>query len=318
MEFFERFRSALARYSQGVHRVGAPVDDVELRVAEAALGHALPLSLASFLRAWNGVELFHEEVVIAPARQIARDPLDAERLAIGQLAGAPLVLDSRGRVLLIDEDTERAQVVGSQLGRFIDAAMARGALLHDREGEFREGVFGPGEGVLVPRVRRRLADAGIKADPDAPAWHEELAYLFLDEEQPEPALRALEKVVMLDERAADAWSMLAQLRRAAGELDAASEAFRSAARVEPSVEEQAFALAQALRCVPDPAIATAVLRLAPRFVDDARRAAQHLIEEGDIDGARDRVELAQAVTPDDAELAQLAALLRARGRLKQI
>ena len=48
--FFERFRTEIASYAEGVFRLGEP--------ATAAQVKGLPAELAAFLRSWNGAELF--------------------------------------------------------------------------------------------------------------------------------------------------------------------------------------------------------------------------------------------------------------------
>jgi Flp pilus assembly protein TadD len=54
----------------------------------------------------------------------------------------------------------------------------------------------------------------------------------------------------------------------------------------------------------------------PGFVEDQRAAAAHLVEQGDLDGALERLALAEAVAPDDPEVRRALALARSRRALR--
>jgi hypothetical protein len=141
----------------------------------------------------------------------------------------------------------------------------------------------------------------------------------------------LAAAVALDAGAVDAWAALGELRRAAGDLDGARAAFVAAAgdaatgsAAAPPVpgEEAAFALAQAARCAREAGdaaeaarLATAALARHAPFLDEQRAAVAHLVTERELDEAGERLALALAVAPEDAELLKLSSLLRARSRL---
>jgi tetratricopeptide (TPR) repeat protein len=327
VQFFDRFRTALARYEEGVHLLGEPATEAALANAEARLGARLPEALRDFLRQWNGGFLFHDEIAlhgVAGARSeldhLARQPAG---LALGTTPSARLFLDERGRVLAIDEETEARRVEGSSLDGWLAATMAREGLLFDRDGEYKDEVF-DGEG-LSEKTQRKRAQLGSKADPAAPAWHEELAAIFDDGGEPESALEELECAVAGtvegDAGLADAWLAIGGLRHRLGRPDEAS-AFVQAARALPDAGEAAWAWAQAARAeaARDADVARGyaaeVTRLAPGFVAEQREAARHLEEEGDLDGAVERLELALAVTPDDAEARGRLGHVRARRKLR--
>src|SRR5262245_19418473 len=100
--FFERFRSEIARYADGVHRLGDP--------APASAVTGLPDELASFLRSWNGADLFVDAVELFPAEGIRR----ADGLVqFGRAGDDCLALDPGGRVLRVEEDTGEALVEGT-------------------------------------------------------------------------------------------------------------------------------------------------------------------------------------------------------------
>jgi len=63
--FFDRFREAAARLPAGLLRPGPAADPAAIAAAEDALGAPLPADYASFLRSFDGADLFHESIVIA-------------------------------------------------------------------------------------------------------------------------------------------------------------------------------------------------------------------------------------------------------------
>jgi tetratricopeptide (TPR) repeat protein len=333
MHFFDRFRNALARYAEGVHLVGSPASQAALEAAERRLGRPLLAAPAyrDFLEQWNGALLFHEEVVLLGVSG-ALPELDrlevtdlgplGRGLAIGSAENASLYLDDRGRVLAISADTERLQVVGSSFERWLDATMARGTLLYDRTGEFREQAFEGSE--LSPRVARKRAEAGLRADPESPAWHEELGQLLIESGDLAQAEHHFERAVELDETAADAWFTLGRLRRENGDLAGAMAAFRAAGLAEPLPEEAGFALAHAAQAARLAGLAEAeplgaeALSRHPSFVTQQKEAATHFLADGDPESAIEHLELGLAVAPNDDELRRLLGHARARKSLRPL
>jgi tetratricopeptide (TPR) repeat protein len=314
-------RAALDRYDDGVHRLEPPATLKAIAETERALQHKLPADYRDFLRESNGGELFHEDVRLFGVPPVAeyvgtiRLLEGAEGLVqFGEAAGA-LCFDERGRVVHVLDEGRRVE--GSRFERWVEAVFAQGACIYQPDGEFREEAFGDEPGEASPRTRRKQVQAAVKADPEAPAWHEDLAALLLDEGQPRRAAAELEKAASLDP-GPSAWFALGKLRRDAGEPDRAADAFRRAAEDEPDPDEAAFAWAHAARAaieaaLPDgAAFAERVARLCPTFVEQQRTAAGHLLDGGDVEQAIERLTLAQAVSPDDAEAARL--LVRARAR----
>ncbi|MSP60497.1 MAG: tetratricopeptide repeat protein [Myxococcales bacterium] len=327
MRFFERFRTALRRYAEGVHDLGAAATPAAIALAEERLGCPLPESFREFLAQWNGSFLFHDDYSlfgVAGARpELDRLTSDGGEVIFGETPSGGLRFDARGRVIFLDAETEARTVFGSEFERWLDALMAREGLIYDREGEFRADAF---EGAdLAARIERKRAEAAIRADPDSPGWREELARLLEEAGQLEPAAQAYEEAVALDPSAAGAWFALGKLRRSAGDEAAASRAFQSAGEAEREPEESAFALAHAARSAraagmtPEAdAIAARVLAAAPAFVALQRAAAEHLAAEGEHDVALDRLALAEAVAPLDAAVREASAHLRARRALRPL
>src|SRR4051794_31320399 len=99
MAFFDRFRVELAKYEDGVHEVGEPVDEAKLT--------GLAPQLADFYRSWNGARLFADTIVIAPMGSAT----------FGEWPEGTLELGSDGKVR--SRDDESAIVVGSTLEKFL-------------------------------------------------------------------------------------------------------------------------------------------------------------------------------------------------------
>lgn len=330
VRFFDRFRTAQRRYARGVHELSEPATPAAIAAAEARVG-GLPDELRDFLGQWNGGYLFHDDYALFGVEGARPDLLRLVRvegpgaeplLALGEGPDRSLFVDGRGRVLARHADTEELVVEGSGLERWLDATLAREALVYDRDGEFREEAFDGGE--LSDGTRRKRAQAALKADPDAPAWNLELAELFLEGGEPDSARELLEHLVEGEPGDAGAWLLLGRLRREAGDLAGASAAFVAAADAERDDEEKAFALASAARAAGEAgldgarALGERAAAAMPGFVVQQREAANHLLDEGDVEGALQRLSLAAAAAPDDAALRAELARARARRSLKTI
>ena len=324
--FFERLRVALKRYAEGVHELGAPASPRSIAEAEQRLGRALPPVLRDLLGQWNGGYLFHDDVhlfgVAGTRPELDHLALVEGEIAFGETPGGALRLDEHDRVVSVDAETEARRIEGSDLERWLDATMAREGLVYDREGEYRPEVF---EGVdLAPRIARKRAEAAVRADPDAPAWREELAEILLEAGKRERAAEELERAVALDPDSSPALLALGGLRRVMGDEAAASAAFRGAGEAEREPAEAAFAFAQAARSARAAGLSDAdtlaarAIAAHPPLVEEQRAAADHLLAEGDLDGAEERLAIARAVAPDDPRLASALALLRARRSLRPL
>lgn len=326
MRFFNKLREALSRFAVGVHDLAAPATEATIREAEARLGARLPEPYRDFLTSWNGGFLFHDDIslygVTGARRELEALAAVDGRVVFGATPTSELSFDAAGRVVARDLDTEAVAIVGSEFERWLDATLAREAVVYERDGEFRDEAFEGGE--LSEAAVRKRAAAAVKADPDSPAWREELAHTLIAEGKPDRAVKELERAVLLDPQLAGAWFALGQLRRASGEQALAATAFQRAGEAERDPEEAAFDLAHAARAAAEvsPADAAAlgarVAELAPRFADDQATAAAHLVEDGDFDAAMERLSLAAAVLPDDAAIKERIAHLRARKSLRSV
>jgi tetratricopeptide (TPR) repeat protein len=295
--FWEKLRTELGRYADGVHELGAPAKS------------KFPGELGELYRSFDGMRLFTDSFVILPSAEVTRN---GERWRIGEALGAPLEIDAEGRLYEADGDS---LMVGSSISRWLDAILSREKLVVDREGEYKE-VFAD-EGELNDEIRRKRARAGLKADPDAAAWHLETAELAFESGREDEAHQALLRAVELDAQAGAAWILLGGLLERAGQPEEAAEAYARAAAATRDGERRAERYAEAARVTLKKELRALYAResraadagAAARWIADA----EERLREGDPDGALRLAQLAQAVGGEAEELAKRA---RVKSQLK--
>ncbi|HSY40052.1 MAG TPA: tetratricopeptide repeat protein, partial [Polyangia bacterium] len=172
--FFDRFRGALARLPAGLIRVMPPAASADLERAAAARGAALPEAYASFLRSFDGADLFHEAVLLAgvgPAAPVALLDLPADRpdeLVFAIAAdGDRYALDGEGRVRRYGSGADERALAGSSFAAWLDATVAREQLLYGPDGEYAPEAFDPSGEEIAPLVALRQAERALKVDPGA-------------------------------------------------------------------------------------------------------------------------------------------------------
>jgi tetratricopeptide (TPR) repeat protein len=302
--FFEKFREAVGRYADGVHELGDALGRPPANV---------PPALGELYVSWNGLRLFTDSFVIVPAAEVAAE---GDFFRIGEALGVPLYLDGEGRIYEADERGDRL-LAGSSVEKWLEAVMAREALLVDRVGEWKD-VFAEGE--LIPEVRRKRARAGLKIDPDSAVWHLEAAELAFEEGDGDEAEAALRRAVAADAQAGGAWALLGGIERRAGRLDEAEEAFRRAAEATRDRERAGERWGEAARAAHErggeaAAHAERALEAAPTLFDEWLAKAKSRLDDGDAEGALNLATLADAVRSTPAS-AQLVSTARARSRLR--
>lgn len=306
--FFERFRAEVARYADGVHRLGDPARPAALK--------GLPAELASFLRSFDGADLFVDALTIRDAAHVARE---GELVVFGETAtGDRLALDPGGRVLRLEEDTGEALVEGTSFARWIEALVVADGVLYDREGDFREGLFDEDSDELTPAAAEKRERKALKLDPDAPAPAWRLARALERSGRAAEAEKLLRRAVAGDPDFGWAWFDLAKLARAAGRLEDAEAAFARAA--ECGGDHAGFFAAHAARAAAERGDDAARARHAARAVEldplvtqAQRRAAASRLEEGAREEAKEHVALAAAVAPRDLDVLALRKKLQQRG-----
>jgi tetratricopeptide (TPR) repeat protein len=297
--YFERFRDEIARYAEGIHRLGEPADPAALR--------DLPAEYADFLRSWDGADLFHEDVHVRGAGEAERE--GGEVVFAEDAAGSTFALGADG-VIEYESDTGLRWRAASTLERWLDGVMAYGALLYERDGEFREGAFAGEE--LAPAVELKLARKRVKLDPEAPKPHFDLGMALLREGNTREASRELERAAEIDRTAAWPWFELGKLRFGAGDAAAALDALAQAAQADPEHEHAGFFAAWAARAAQAAGdreraeeFRTQALARDPGLAGRQVAAAQAELEAGRKAEALEQVELALAVAPRDMQALDL-------------
>lgn len=305
--FFDRFRSAIARLPAGLIRVPAPAPPEAIAAAEAALGRRLPAAYASFLRSFDGADLFHESVVIAgvgPGAPIALAALPQERgdgLVFAEaLSGDRFALDEAGRVLRHDPGADERALAGSSFGHWLDATVAREQILFGPDGEYAPDVFDPAGQEIVPAIALRQAERALKLDPGAADAEHARGLALARLGRREAALAAFRAATELDGDNPWPWFDLGREALAMDRPAVALPAFRRAAEGAGEPASAARLLAWAVRAalaIGDGAAAEA-LRAEARAKDP--RLAEHLarsVAESDDDAREEAAALLEAVAP---------------------
>lgn len=289
--FFESLRTALGRYSVGVHEAAAAATEARIKSAERLIGQALPASYRDFLRSWNGVALFHEAHTLFPIEELrvaeaapARGPL----FVVGETPEGSLWLDPAGRIFLVDEAQPDPLLMAKDVAAWLDATLAREALLVDREGEFRDVFSDDEEAVLQPEIRRKRARLGMKLDPGSALYPLELAELLCEEGETAEAQELLGRATELDPQAGPAWELLAALRRQDGDAAGAEEASLRAASAtwDPFLRASRLLDAAEVSSARAREHAQAARAADPDHGEQLLTQARRLLGEGSIDEAR--------------------------------
>jgi tetratricopeptide (TPR) repeat protein len=295
--FWEKLRTELGRYADGVHEVGPPNPK-----AKGPLGE--------LYKSFDGVRLFTDSYVIFSSSEIHRE---GDFWEIGEAQGAPLYCNNQGRIFELDDAGDRI-LAGSDVAHFIDACLSREKFVVDREGEFKD-VFVEG-GELNDDIRKKRVKAGLKADPDSAAYHLEAAEIAFEEGREDEARHSLERAVELDPDAGAAWTLLAGLDERAQKIEDAAHAYQRAAQSsrDPARRAERFAEAARLSVVHRDELAkesrAADRPAGARWLDEAKKR----LEEGDPDGALRLAQLAEAV--GEKEAAELVKRARVKSQLK--
>lgn len=288
MAFFEALRAAVGRYAAGVHFLAGPAPESALQALAARGAGPLPLGHRDFLRSFNGATLFLEAQVLFAAEQVqplAGLPDGRAHWHIGETADGALWLDGQGRVLLADDSAPDPIILSGSTEAFIEATLAREALVIDRDGEFRE-VFDEDE--LTLSVRKKRARAGQRQDPASALYRLESAEIAYEEGDDAGAQSELQQAVAIDPQAGPAWELLAALYRAAGQLAGAEHAALQAAAATWHGPLRASRLLQAARACPERATehARAAWSADPSLAERLFSEAQEHLEAGELAEAR--------------------------------
>jgi tetratricopeptide (TPR) repeat protein len=317
--FFDRFRTELSRYAEGVHDLPPPASEAKIAALEARLG-SMPQNLVSLLSSWDGLRLFAETYVFFPATEIVREKEGL--LAIGEGPEGQLLLDANGRTYLRSDEGERV-LLARDLERLLALLMVREGQLIDREGEWKE-VFDQ-QGEIRRPIRQKQIRAGLKVEPESAALHLEAAELAFEQGDEFAAEAALRRSTEIDPNAAAAWSLLGGLLRRSGRFKEAASAFAEAARASTEAIRRARYEAESARAAGEAGdeqlareMAARARRDAPTLVETLKREAEEHLELGDRPGAHNLASLLQVLAPDERGTVDLERRLRLLDQLRTI
>jgi hypothetical protein len=302
-QFYDEFRTALARAPEGLLRVGPPAQAGAVAAAEAALGQPLPRSYTAFLQSFDGADLFQETVVLAGVGpeafrsivELNRPPRPAlvrkGEILFAEAAGGDRLLFSDGdddaRVVRLRAGSDERWLAGSSFPQWLDALVAREQLLYDPEGEFRIEAFEPDGEEVTPTFALRQAERAVRKDPGSAEAHHDLGVAQRRLGHLDRAADAFAEAAALDPE--NPWPSF-DLGRAAlsrGRPADAMAAFAKAADATPGAEGARF-LAWAGRAALEAGqrpqaeeLRRRALERAPGIGEDLERAAKAAAAEGD-------------------------------------
>lgn len=310
--FFDRFREALSRLPVGLIRPGPAASAADLAAAEARLGRKLPASFAAFLRSFDGVDLFHESIVVGGAGPGAmrslddlRDPELPDHLVFAEaLGGDRFGFDGEGRVLRLrgvppDQECWRA---GGDFEHWLDGIVAHQRVLYGPDGEFSPDAFEPDGAEVMPMIALRQTERALRACDDSAEWHHERGVALRRLGRPAEAREAFLRAAALDPE--NPWPRFdagrAALQLGPGTAREARQAFSEAARLEAGEARARFWVWGAR---------AALLGGEPDQVAACR--AHALADDPDIGAALARARDAARADEDAEALAEAEALLAA-------
>jgi tetratricopeptide (TPR) repeat protein len=309
--FFDRFRGALARLPAGLIRVMPPAAAGDLDRAAATLGRALPAAYLSFLRSFDGADLFHESVLVAGVGPSAPlDLADLEQSCPGELVfaaaagGDRYALDEGERVIRHDAGADERALAGTSFPLWLDATVARGQVLYGPDGEYAPDVFDPSGEEVTPLIALRQAERALKVDPGAADAEHARGLALARLGRIEAAVEAFGAATALDPHNPWPWFDLGRSALEGGRGETAADAFQRAAALEtgPAGARLLAWAARAAASAGDGARAAAVrteaLARDGGLVEALRRAADAAAVEADPDAHAEALALLGAIAPE--------------------
>jgi tetratricopeptide (TPR) repeat protein len=180
--FFEKFREDLTRLPVGLIRPGPAATSAAIASAEAALKTQLPPSYVSFLRSFDGADLFHEAVLLAGVgdaalrRLVDLNPPRAGKTTVifAEIAGGDrFAFGTEGRVLRVRPESDERWISGGDFARWLDGLVAYHRVLYGPDGEFAPDVFEADGSEVVPVIALRQTERALRLCPDSAEWHHE-------------------------------------------------------------------------------------------------------------------------------------------------
>ncbi len=307
-KFFQRFREAITRLPDGLVRLSRPATDAELAEASAKVG-VLPADYESFLRSFDGADLFHEAIVLAGVgldapRALVELNEGADAFVFGEaVVGDRFAIGGDGRVLRLRAGSDERAIAGSSFEKWLEATVARERVLYGADGEFADDVFDEDGEELRPLIVLRQTERALKIDAGAAEALHERGVALRRLGRVEDAIAAFAEAAELD--AENPWPWF-DLGRAALADDPARAltAFREAAaraRGPEGAQVLAWAARAALSAHDEVSAAAAradALSRDPELLDSLLRAEAQAALEEDDDARSENEALRFALAPD--------------------
>jgi tetratricopeptide (TPR) repeat protein len=313
--FFDRFRTAIARLPAGLIRAMPPATDDDLARAAAALGRPVPEEYASFLRSFDGADLFHETIVLAGVGASAprrltdlAQPHSGELVFAEALAGDQFAFDEQGRIIRRDAGAEERVLTGTSFERWLGATIAREQLLFGPDGEYAPDVFEPSGQEVLPRIALRQAERALKIDPGAADAEHDRGLALGRLGRREEAAAAFESAARLDPRSTWSWFDWGRTLLEIGRADKALAAFRGAGALENGATRArllAWATRAAIAAEDEPAAASLraeAVACDPALVEGLQRSVR---EVEDDEPRAEAMALLEAVAPAASRAARV-------------
>ena len=295
----------------------------DLAAAEVALGRPLPASYASFLRSFDGADLFHEAIVLggvgpdAPRSLLELNPVrPAPELVFAEAVdGDRFALADDGHVVRLRAEPEAAGSgygagagyderwrAGTDFPSWLDATVAHERVLYGPDGEFAPEAFEPESGEIAPIVALRQAERALKVDPGAAEAEHERGVALRRLGRLKHSAEAFRRAGTLDPPNPWPWFDLGRVSLAMGSAGArqALESFETAAQRGGGGPDGARLWAWAARAAAACALPERLARCRqealerePRLADSLRRARDSAAKASD-DGDGDPDELHEA------------------------
>ncbi len=302
----EWISARLADYGDGVHRLGDPA---------VVLDSALPASVDTMCREFDGAELFHETIILLPG---SRMQMVDDLLHVGECAGDEIYVARDGSVWRLEKDTSELLPEGTRFDRWLAGAIDAESVVYESDGEFRDEVFDE-EGELSDRSAADRARKQLSRDSKAVAPRWRLARSLSNQGMLAKARDCLESVVADKPDFPWAWFDLSRISEEMGEVEAACDEAEMASQAKDEYEHSAFFLGHAARLAHlagleerTKSLAQSVIEMDPDLPRRHREGARELIAAGESEAARLLLQVSKVLAPRDLETLDLLRQLDAK------
>jgi tetratricopeptide (TPR) repeat protein len=310
----DRIEERLHAAPEGFHAAGRPATE------EAIARSGLPADAALVWRAFDGLEIAMGEARLHALHQLqaATDAAEAEGLlrpgdrVIGERGAETWVLPEDpwaegAAVVVVGDDIDRAPEA-STVAHLVLGVLGEVGVLHDDEGEFRDGMIDE-SGELTPATQRKLLRRRLDLDEDAPRARLQLCRVLREAGEHRAALSEVKLLL----RRAPEWGLAHHERGLLAsalhrDKEAAPAHERAASFTDDDVlaaEFLAHAAAATDAEAERAALAARVLAKRPDYAKHQLEAARAHLGRGAREAAAQFVALALAVAPKNLDALEL-------------